>query len=378
MNWKRAKAIGKLLLLFGTPLLVVLGLFGSGVYVGNLYRHGITSFEKEWLGLDVEVAPPHDAETSETTASSKDESDKGDKSDKGDESDSDETPKPESSDAKPAAETPAKPAAETPAKPDVDAAAPTTPTPEPPAKPAAVPSEPVVTPPPAPEPELQAKVDPLDGALDSRLGVPVRVGVKVFVDELLVEQHPDWIDYVQRTVSQASAVYTKQFGVSLELVSVGRWGVPTAGMSSAELLADVESRPREAAQLVVGLTGRPLDDRTSGKAYTPDEDSPFNGSAAVVYAHAQQGRRNPHVRGLLHEVGHLFGARDITDPSAPGYRSGSWMSYAPVRPDQAAWIDPANRARILERKDKPFAAQGAMTVAPEPASQPASEDNADE
>ncbi|MBV1857790.1 MAG: hypothetical protein KUG77_05205 [Nannocystaceae bacterium] len=57
MNWKRIKAVGKLLLLFGTPFLVVLGLFGSGVYVGNFYRHGVTSFEKEWLGLDVDVAP---------------------------------------------------------------------------------------------------------------------------------------------------------------------------------------------------------------------------------------------------------------------------------------------------------------------------------
>ncbi len=59
MNWKRVKAVGKLVLLFGTPLLVVLGLFGYGVYVGDLYRHGITSFEKEWLGLDVEIAPEH-------------------------------------------------------------------------------------------------------------------------------------------------------------------------------------------------------------------------------------------------------------------------------------------------------------------------------
>ena len=66
MNWKRVKAVGKLVLLFGTPLLVVLGLFGYGVYVGDLYRHGITSFEKEWLGLDVEVAPAHgDDEKSE-------------------------------------------------------------------------------------------------------------------------------------------------------------------------------------------------------------------------------------------------------------------------------------------------------------------------
>ena len=36
MNWKRVKAVGKLVLLFGTPLLVVLGLFA--VFVGRA-RH---------------------------------------------------------------------------------------------------------------------------------------------------------------------------------------------------------------------------------------------------------------------------------------------------------------------------------------------------
>ena len=329
MNWNRVKAVGKLLLLFGTPLLVVLGLFGSGVYVGNLYRHGITSFEKEWLGLDIEVAPPHG---SEGDASKKDDTAKKD-----DAPEKDDAPKKDvAPEQHPAKDTPA-------------------PTPQPPAV-----VEP--TPEPAPPAPVEPQVDPLDDALTSRMGVPVTVGVKVLVDDALIEQHADWIDYVQRTVSQASSIYDKQFGVTLELVSVGRWGVPTEGMSSGELLEDVESRPREAAQLVLGLTGRPLDDRTSGKAFTPDAEGPYNGSAAVVYAQKQ--RRNEHVRGVLHELGHLFGALDITDPAAPGYKSGSWMSYAPVAPDQAPWIDPENRARVLARKDKPFAPQGSMSPAP--------------
>ena len=342
MNWKRVKAVGKLLLLFGTPLLVVLGLFGFGVYVGDLYRHGITSFEKEWLGLDVEVAPPH-GEEGQTDEGKKDEPPK-----KKDDTSKDDTP--EKTDDPPEAKPP---------EPVVQ------PQPEPAVQPQPAPRAPEVQPqpaPPAPEaqpqPEPQAQVDPLDDALTSRLGVPVSVGVKVLVDDELIEQHPDWIDYVQRTVSRASSIYEKQFGVSLELVSVGRWGVPTDGMSSDELLEDVEARPREAAQIVVGLTGRPLDDRTAGKAFTPDVDNPYNGSAAVVYAH--RGQHNEHVRGLLHELGHLFGALDITDPTDPGYQSGSWMSYAPVQAGLAQWIDPDNRARILARKDKPFAPQGSM------------------
>jgi len=364
MNWKRIKAIGKLLLLFGTPLLVIVGLFGSGVYVGNLYRHGVTSFEKEWLGLDVDVAPPHEDESDEDKSDEdkpdEDESD-DDKSDEDnrasdDKDDDDKDDKDDDKEAKDKAS-------------DEDRRK----QPEPKPEPAPVREPAAITPPPVdpPSPPPPPQVDPLDGPLAGRLGVPVSVEVKVLVDDALIEQHPDWIDYVQRTLSEASSIYEKQFGVTLELASVGRWGVPTAGMSSGELLDDVEARPREAAQLIIGFTGRPLDDRTSGKAFTPPEDGPYNGSAAVVYATRQ--RRNPHVRGLLHEVGHLFGALDITDPSAPGYRSGSWMSYAPVAPDHAPWVDPKNRARVLARKDKPFAPAGAMTAAleapPEPPSQ---------
>ena len=55
MDLKRAKAIGKLALLFGTPLAVIFGLFSCGVYCGHQQRHSITSFEHDVLGLDVEV-----------------------------------------------------------------------------------------------------------------------------------------------------------------------------------------------------------------------------------------------------------------------------------------------------------------------------------
>ncbi len=359
MNWKRIKAVGKLLLLFGTPFMVVLGLFGSGVYVGNLYRHGVTSFEKEWLGLDVDVAPMYgaseDPDSDKTDSENKD-SDKKD-SDKTDSEKKDSDKK--DSDKKDSDKT--------------DAADPVREVSTPDPKPAPEPAAPTPLPVEPPAPPVAPQVDPLDGPLAGRLGVPVTVEVKVLVDDVLIEQHPDWIDYVQRTISEASSIYGKQFGITLELASVGRWGVPTAGMSSGELLDDVESRPREAAALVVGFTGRPLDDRTSGKAFTPPEDGPYNGSAAVVYSTRQHG--NAHVRGLLHELGHLFGALDITDPSAPGYQSGSWMSYAPVAPDHAPWVDPENRARVLARKDKPFAPAGAMTAAPEAPPQPPSQES---
>ncbi len=345
MNWKRIKAVGKLGLLFGTPLLVVLGLFGTGVYVGDLYREPITSFEKEWLGLDVDVAPGHDAPGEDENEDTPED----EPAPKGDENDAS-----EAKDASESKAESAEPAGEVAPKPE--------PKPEPPAP---DPSPTELTPPPAePPPEVAVPpmtVDPVEGPLATQLATPVAVGVKVLVDDALVQRRPDWIDYVQRTVSRASSVYQKQFGVQLELVSVGRWGVPTEGLSSLELLEDVQARPREAASLVVGFTERPLDDRTSGKAFTPEADAPFNASAAVVYANASH--RDAHLRSLLHELGHLFGALDIADARHPDYQSGSWMSYAPVPESQAPWIDAANRARILERKQKPFAPASAPAPA---------------
>jgi hypothetical protein len=59
----------------------------------------------------------------------------------------------------------------------------------------------------------------------------------------------------------------------------------------------------------------------------------------------------------MHELGHVFGAEDITDPTHAGFIGKSFMSYAPTRESEAPWIDADNRARILERKGLPFIAE---------------------
>ena len=309
MNSARLKAVGKLLLVLGAPIGFVFALFGSGVYCGVQNRYEITSFERDVFGLDVEVP------------------------------------------AKP--EEPA-PAAPTPASTEP---APTAPTPEPVAPPTAVEPTPTPTPPPAVVEEPAPKVDPLASDLAARMALPVKVRVKVLVDDDLVAQHEDWIDYVQRTVSKASHVYEEQFGIELELSGVARWPVAAKGMRVDALLDDLRGRPREGSDILLGMTARPLDEGTiSGQAETPSPGSPFNGAHGIVYAVPDA--REPHLRTLLHEVGHMFGALDITDASDASWQAGSWMSYAPAVDGQAPWIDAENRKRVLERKDKPFAPEG--------------------
>jgi hypothetical protein len=314
MNSARLKAIGKLLLVLGAPIGFVFALFGSGVYCGVQNRYEITSFERDVFGLDVEV--------------------------------------PEKPPEAPADSAPAPPSPTTP---------PATTTPSP--TPAVQPSVPTPTPTPAPQPtppavdEPAPKVDPLASDLAARLALPVKVRVKVLVDDDLVAEHEDWIDYVQRTVSKASRVYEEQFGIQLELAGVARWPVAAKGMRVDALLDDLRTRPREGSDILLGMTARALDEGTiSGQAETPTSASPFNGAHGIVYAVPDM--REPHLRTLLHEVGHMFGALDITDSSDASWQAGSWMSYAPAADGQAPWIDAENRKRVLERKDKPFAPDG--------------------
>jgi hypothetical protein len=327
MNRARLKAIGKLMLLLGLPVTVVMGLFGGGVYCGVRNRGAILGFEHDVLGLDVEVPAEPKAPVATATPT-----------------------------AKPPAVEPAAPA--TPSRPQ----------PEPKPKPAPPqPATPTTTAPTA-EPTT---VDPVGSDLAAKVALPTHVRVKVLVDDELIAERQDWIDYVQRTTSAASSVYEQQFGITLDLVGVGRWPVATAGLGADQLLDELRTHPREGADVLVGMTARPLDGSISGEAETPTPASAFNGAYGIVYA--VPGAREPHLRTLLHEVAHMFGALDITDPQDPAWQAASWMSYAPVRDGQVPWIDADNRRRVLERKDKPFAPEGAArpaAPAPEPEPNP--------
>jgi hypothetical protein len=321
MNRARLLAIGKLLLLLGIPTGLVLSLFGAGVHCGVTHRAAITGFERDVLGLDVEVPKAPESKAPEAKAP---------------ESKAPEAKAPESNVVK-APEATATPEAKPPeAKP---------PEPAPPVTPPAV-----------------TTTDPLAGDLAARLAMPVRVRIKVTVDDELIAAHPDWIDYVQRTVAAASQVYEQQFGITLELAGVTRWSVVTAGLSADQLLNELKTHGRDGSDVMVGLTARPLDGSISGEAETPSPSSAFNGAYGIVYA--VPGAREPHLRTLLHEVGHMFGALDITDTGDPAWQAASWMSYAPVRDGQVPWIDAENRRRVLERKDKPFAPEPGPAATP--------------
>ncbi|MBK8239448.1 MAG: hypothetical protein IPK74_28325 [Deltaproteobacteria bacterium] len=325
MNRARLKVIGKLMLLLGLPVSIVLGLFGGGVYCGVTHRGALLGFEHDVLGLDVEVpAAPK--------------------------------PAPPSTGGGPATTVEPAPAVQPTTEPPPSVAPPS----DPPRSTPPTATPPTTTPPVEPTPETTTTVDPVSSDLAALVALPVRLRVKVVVDDELMRQRADWIDYVQRTVASASSIYQQQFGIDIELVGVSRWSVTTAGLSADQLLSELRTRPREGADVLVGMTARPLDGSISGEAETPTPESAFNGAYGIVYAVPRA--REPHLRTLLHELAHMFGALDVTDPQDPAWQAASWMSYAPVRDGQVPWIDAENRKRVLSRKDKPFA--------PEPDSAP--------
>jgi len=351
MAGSKLKTVLKLGVLLGVPVACVAALVGAGVYMGATHRHGVTSFERDYLQLDVEVP------ASSSPAEPK-------------------VPDPAGGTRPPAL------AGGPGAQPEADGPPATASTPQPGQPPAGqAPSVAATGQAPAPAPDPAAVVPvappaqavrpagtqppaaaPLQGELAQRLQLPVTAHLKVLVDPELIAEEEAWIDYVQRTVSRASQIYQEQFGITLDLVAIGRWQVATAGMDSVALVADLKARPREGADVLVGITNRPLDGGVSGRSENPTGESPFNGAYAVVYA--TPSHPEPHLRTLLHELGHIFGAQDITDPSDPSWQAGSWMSYAPVQPGQAPWIDALNRERILKRKDKPFVPESVAHESP--------------
>jgi len=339
MNRKRILATAKLVLLFGTPAALILGLFSCGVYCGVQNREGITRFEQNWLGFDVEVG-----EVPSGSDSAKGPTPSGEVPDPGSPTSVQPSPEPspEPGPGPGPGSTDVTPTEPRPSQLPVESS---------PTGAVALPAEPGgVGRVPAPLAPIETRVDPLEEPDRSRLGIPKVVRVKVLVDQSFIDTGEDWISRVQRSVSRASPVFEEQFGIRLDLWAVGRWSVASQGMGAPDLLADLQLRPREGADILLGFTDREHDgSRVPGVG----PEDPFNGAYAVVYANPRH--RESHLRTLLHEITRLLGALEVTDSQSPEWKAGSWMSYAPVVESQAPWIDAENRRRVLEGKERPFA-----------------------
>jgi hypothetical protein len=312
MSASRIKSLGKLVFLIGLPVAFVVGLFGTGVYCGQANRAAILGFERDWLGMDVEVpGEPAKPKPDEPRPEVKKED-----------------PKPEVKKDDP--------------KPEVKPEPPKPDTPEPP-KPDTPKPEPVAALSDA-LPVAVADPEPLAPAMQARLAEPVKIRVKLVVDAALHDRRPDWIAYAQRNVAWASQVFEKQLGVRLELRGIvatsATW--PT-GQAALAALAEVD---REGADLVIGLAGGNV------RAVTQAPVSTAGNHAATAVAFANASSRAPHLRPLLRAVTHAMGGDPVGDPMVDDARPIAFTA--------------ADRQILLDRKHLPFGTEAPPTDAPAP------------
>ena len=338
MAKSRALIITKLALLIGLPVAAIAGLFGFGVYWGDAHRTTVLELERDWLKMDVEVpastGTPDAGATGATGATG--------------------AKKPplggllgaSGSEAATGAHAPTgSPPAATGAT-GTAAATGTAPTPPSPDAGTPAPSESSIHYPVAAAPQIP-------GDLRSAYARARSLSVKVLVDHAYVQAHPEWMRDVEDLVSGASRSYSTLFGVQLSVYGVVQWDVPAQGFTAEQLHADLETRPREGADLLLGITGRPVGpERHNGWSKRPEDERRINSAYSVVFD--DPAKPGLTYRALLHEFAHLFGAVDASDANSEAWRAGSFMSYASVPADAAPFIDEDNLRRVLQRKTLPI------------------------
>lgn len=204
--------------------------------------------------------------------------------------------------------------------------------------------------PPGSSPDLGAPFDPAA----ERMAMPIRVRVKVLLDERLTAAHPDWLVRVQHELAEASDVYRMQLGITLSLVGVVSWSGARDGLAPAALFQDLRRHEREGADVVLGWLSVPLPLDAYGYG-APAPDSAYHGVRALVGMAQEADGSYSHRRGILRALGALLGALPVRADDSQAYRLASWMSEAPPPAGRPPWIDVDNRRRMLLRKGLPFA-----------------------
>ncbi|HXG52036.1 MAG TPA: M12 family metallo-peptidase [candidate division Zixibacteria bacterium] len=184
------------------------------------------------------------------------------------------------------------------------------------------------------------------------------VRVKALASPGLRERNPRWPEEVRGLVEAASDYYEREFGIRLITESAAAWpGEPVA--STLELLSRLkrEFSPRKSAgryDIVIAFTaeagsryfrsGRPRVDRIGncreglGRYVVAPVTEPFRYTGI---------RDEPKydVAVLIHELGHVFGAEHVDDPSSVMHERFEYRSE----------FDMKNRNVILKNRECPFA-----------------------
>ncbi|PRQ04106.1 hypothetical protein ENSA5_10650 [Enhygromyxa salina] len=155
------------------------------------------------------------------------------------------------------------------------------------------------------------------------------------------------------------------FGVELQLQGIVIWDV-APGAEVDALLADLTTRERDGADVIIGLVAQAQPPKFEATSWTGDK----NGDYALVFADLAQ--RDRYYRNLLRALAGLLGAEPTTD--AASKQLGSFMSDATPPAGSAPVLDPENRGKVIINKRRPMA-QADPGPTPDDGSNPDVEEN---
>ncbi len=146
---------------------------------------------------------------------------------------------------------------------------------------------------------------PRDGRLE--------LSVRLLVDEECATARPDWEARLKRRIERASQILARQVPIELKVIEAGTWNSPPTASTWEALLRDFRGGIAHApGDVAIGF---------SGQAAGWSVDSQPSAETAALGTHvllAEPPRANDHeqMEILVHELGHLLGARHSPERSS--------------------------------------------------------------
>jgi hypothetical protein len=184
------------------------------------------------------------------------------------------------------------------------------------------------------------------------------VRVKALADPALRERNPDWNAEVRGLVEASSDYFEREFGIRLVTQSAAAWPAKEKIASTAGLLARLKKDfPQNAkdhsVDLIIAFTAEPVNRYVGGRARVDRIGDCQQGLGRYIVTYVSRPFRYTgyeleppiDVIALVHELGHIFGARHTQDT----------RSIMDENFDYRAEFDMKNRNVILRNRMCPFA-----------------------